>query len=210
MVQSAMIEEKSNNSRWPQAGDSLFASSGAWESQALLDAPWDWFMQYAMGYKDAADAVVAAVEARQASPDSVGYATCFLYRHYIELMLKGLINVGNQLRNRTAEYPKNDHRIRELWAQARSFLEEACPEGNPTDAETVEKCILEFASIDPSGEASRYGEDTKGNPTFKNATQLSLTNMRDVMNRLSGFLEGSYDYMHELLQYQADVDADSF
>jgi hypothetical protein len=30
------------------------------------------------------------------------------------------------------------------------------------------------------------------------------------MKRLSGFFDGSYDYMDELLQYQADSDSDSF
>lgn len=92
----------------------------------------------------------------------------------------------------------------------RPLIENACPDVDARDTQTVETCIKEFASLDPSGEAFRYSEDKKGNPNFEKRTQFSLTNMRDVMNRLSGFLQGSYNYMHELLQFQADVDSQSY
>ncbi len=187
----------------------MFASGVDWESQALLDASWDSLLTYALGYKEAANSVVDSVKARNIAPDLAVYPVCFLYRHYIELMLKGLIRLGNQLLSRTAEFPKH-HSLRELWEACRPLLEDACQEGDQADTQTVEACIREFASLDPSGEAFRYGEDKSGNPSFNERTQFSLTNMRDVMNRLSGFFEGSYDYMHELLQYQADVDSESF
>jgi len=128
------------------------------------------------------------------------YPICFLYRHHIELMLKALIKLGGQLRYGRADYPK-DHRIRQLWQACRPLLEHACPDGNRADTQIVENCISEFAALDPSGESFRYDEDRQGNPNFTKDFQLNLGNMRDVMNRLSGFLTGSYDYMSELLQY---------
>ena len=192
---------------WPQPGDSLFRSGPDWETEALLDCVGDWFLSYAIGYKVAADVVVERVEAKEASLDTIGYAVCFLYRHYVELMLKGLINVGTMLESRQADYPKH-HRIDELWRHCRRLLEKASPEGERTDTDAVERCIKELASMDPSGEAFRFGENKVGKPTLPRVTQISLTNMRDVMNRIAGFLEGSYDWMYELLQHQADMDAD--
>jgi hypothetical protein len=192
---------------WPQPGDSLFRSGPDWETEALLEGFGDWFLSYATGYKVAADGVVERVEAKEASPDIVGYAVCFLYRHYIELMLKGLINVGTMLESREPDYPKH-HRIDDLWRQCRPLLEKASPEGERTDTDAVERCINELAQMDRSGEAFRFGEDRDGRPTLPKATQISLTNMRDVMNRIAGFLEGSYDWMYELLQCQGDMDAD--
>jgi hypothetical protein len=192
---------------WPQPGDSLFNSGTDWETEALLNSFGDWFLSYASGYKAAADAVVERVEAKEESPDRVGNAVCFLYRHYVELMLKGLISVGTMLGSSKADYPKH-HRIDELWRQCRPLLEKASPEGEKIDTDAVERCIKELASMDPSGEAFRFGEDKDGRPTIPRVTQISLTNMRDVMNRIAGFLEGSYDWMYELLQYQADIDAE--
>ena len=192
---------------WPKPGDSLFTSGSDWEAEALLDRFGDWFLSYAGGYKAAADAVVEKVEAKEASADRVGFAACFLYRHYVELMLKGLINVGAMLEQRRANYPKN-HRIDELWRECRLLLEKASPEGERTDTDAVERCIKELAFMDPSGKAFRFGEDKVGRPTLSRVTQISLTNMRDVMNRIAGFLEGSYDWLHELLQHLADIDAE--
>ncbi|MGD0905999.1 MAG: hypothetical protein ABSA96_00345 [Candidatus Acidiferrales bacterium] len=77
------------------------------------------------------------------------------------------------------------------------------------DTDTVERCIFEMDELDSSG-ASRYGEDLNGKPTLPNELLLNLTNLRDVMGRISGFLEGSYDWMHELWQHEADMDSDAF
>jgi hypothetical protein len=173
----------------------------------VLDNFGDWFLSYASAYKEAADAVVEKVEAKNISPDTVGFAICFLYRHYVELMLKGLIYIGTMLESREAYFPKH-HRIDELWRQCRPLLEKASPEGEKTDTDAVERCIKELASMDPSGEGFRFGEDKLGRPTLPTVIQVSLTNMREVMNRMAGFLEGSYDWMYELKQSEPDTDFD--
>jgi hypothetical protein len=206
-----LAEQNQDVSWWPQKGDTLLASGIDWESEALVDVSSDSFLAYAFGYKTAADCVVASVEARRVAADRAVYPVCFLYRHYLELMLKGLIRLGNQLQDASADYPKDEHDLRKLWRECRVPLEDAGRLGNgsPADVEAVEKCILELAALDPTSQAFRYGEDKGGKPSFKKRTQFSLTNMQDVMRRLSGFLEGSYDWMDELLQFQADVDSES-
>jgi len=197
-------EENKLVSWWPRTGDTLFASGLDWEAEAQVGWSSDSLLAYAIGYKDAADLLVASVEARNIAADLAVYPICFLYRHHIELMLKGLIRLAYSLQSSALEYPKN-HKIEELWRTYRPLLEEACPDRNQADTDTVEKCIIEFASLDPSGEAFRYAEDKKGASTFPKITQFNLGNMREVMNRLSGFLTGSFDYMDELLQHQADM-----
>jgi hypothetical protein len=187
---------------WPQPTDSLFTPGSDCQTDALLDGLGDWFLAYATGYKIAADAVVERVEAREASADTVGYAVCFLYRHYVELMLKGLINVGAMLDNKKPDYPKN-HEIDALWRECRPLIERAYPEGEKADTDAVEQCINELASMDPSGQAFRFAEDKFGKRALPRVAQISLTNMRDVMNRMAGFLEGNYDWMYELLQHEA-------
>jgi hypothetical protein len=90
-------------------------------------------------------------------------------------------------------------------------LESTFPEGDRADTDAVEKCINEVASIDPSGEALRYGRKKQkqgGGTTWSNPVQINLANTRDVMNGLSAFLDGSYEAMSELLQCQSDMDAD--
>jgi hypothetical protein len=73
---------------WPAPGDSLFAAAGEWKTLAALLKYSD-FLTYAGSYKDAADAVVETIELKRRGADSMVYAAMFLYRHYVELMLKG-------------------------------------------------------------------------------------------------------------------------
>jgi hypothetical protein len=196
---------------WPKPGDSLFSYGEDWESEAILGGPpWDRFLRYAQSYKQAADAVIDSVEDKRTHPDVVGYAVCFLYRHYVELMLKALIAAGMSLEERRAEYPRNEHHIDHLWALCRPLLEKACPESDEAETDGVEACMKELAQNDPSGQVFRYGEDSQGQPTLAKPIQFNLGNMRRVMNRLSGFLEGSYDYLHELVQIQADIDSEGY
>ena len=162
-------EENKLVSWWPRTGDTLFASGLDWEAEAQVGWSSDSLLAYAIGYKDAADLLVASVEARNIAADLAVYPICFLYRHHIELMLKGLIRLAYSLQSSALEYPKN-HKIEELWRTYRPLLEEACPDRNQADTDTVEKCIIEFASLDPSGEAfrwRRYATPCSRGPRFR-------------------------------------------
>lgn len=182
----------------------LFRSGPDWESEALLGSSPDWFLGYAFSYKIAADNVVARVEAKEVSPDSVAYAVCFLYRHYVELMLKGLINIGTELESGRPTYPTDKHRIDRLWKTCRPLIEGASWGDATADLDEVEQCIAELTEMDPSGEAFRFGENRQGTPIHFKTKQFNLSNMRNVMSRIASFLEGSYDMMDELLYHQPE------
>jgi hypothetical protein len=193
---------------WPLKGDSLFNIGLDWESGAILGgSPQDLFF-YAQAYKEAADRVVEAIEASRQSGDLLVYPVFFLYRHSIELSLKALIATGRTLQREVSGYPKHHH-IDQLWAECQKILEQAFPEADEADTDTVEHCIREAASLDPSGEHARYPKTKSGQDSLPVATQLDMRNVRDVMRRMEGFLSGSYDALYELLQYQADMDSEA-
>ena len=196
-------------SNWPNIGDSIFAAGMDWETNALLGYHGDWFLAYASSYKESGDIIVASVE-NGVAPDSVSYAVLYLYRHYMELMLKGLIDVGNKLETGVGGFPKGHHRLKDLWNQCRPLLEAAYPEGEKSETDAVEKCLIELHTMDPTGESFRFGEDKRGNPTFSSGPQLNLSNLRDVMKRIGGFLVANYDWMHMLLQEQSDMNSDAY
>jgi hypothetical protein len=53
---------------WPQHGDSLFASGTDWESDAMVQVPWNSLLTYALGYKEAADCLVHASKPASSLP----------------------------------------------------------------------------------------------------------------------------------------------
>ena len=169
-------------------------------------------LAYAQSYKQAADAIVETIERTRRGADRMVYAVLFLYRHYLELMLKGLMRMGRRLEKGSWDVPRKGHRINELWQECRPMLERQFPEGEKSATDSVERCIKELCRIDPNGEVSRYPEDTHGRPTIQGDRYLGLRNVRQTMDKIDGFLGGSYDGLDELLQHEADVQSelDSF
>ena len=190
---------------WPESGDSLLALGIDWRAEALLTDDPDWIVSYALSFKHAAEIVVSSVNFGSVPPDSVSYPILCLYKHYLELMLKGLICIGRGLLREGVDFPKT-HSLKQLWNIFRPLIEDVCPEGDRAEINAVERCIFEMDAI---GEGCRYGRDKKGLPTLPEKLQISLSNVFQVMRRIAGFLEGSYDWMDELLQYQADMDAEA-
>jgi hypothetical protein len=196
---------------WPKTGDSLFSGSGDWNAEAVLGVfDGNGLYEYATAYKDAADALVEGVLSHRLVADSTVYPVLYLYRHYVELILKGINHIGEQL-HKTPNQSLEGHRIDDLWQTVRPQLEQAFPEAAKAVTDAVEKCIREWAEIDGSGEAFRYAgkrQSQGGGQTLTRGRQVNLAHLREVMNGLSMFLDGSYDKMSELLRCQCDMNAD--
>ncbi|GAC1702107.1 MAG: hypothetical protein NVS9B4_06700 [Candidatus Acidiferrum sp.] len=204
-----MTKENYNFIRWPRPGHILSLSDVSSDCEAPLDEWGDYFLNsflaYAFGYRESANALVDTVEARDISASRAVYSVCFLYRHYIELMLKGLIRLGN---HPVDDYPKH-HDIGRLWQICRPLLERSCPKDDQADIPAIENCIEKFVTLDPSGEAFRYGADRHGNAHFEVPPLINLTALRDLMDRVSWSLDLSYDYMLESLQNKVYRDSKS-
>jgi hypothetical protein len=100
--------------------------------------------------------------------DTEGLAAVFLFRHYLELALKGIIVRGRWLERpdknarENAERVRNVHDLALLWTwvlrDAKTKLNS--DEWGNYDTQFVEKCIAEFDAVDKKGFAFRYaGED---------------------------------------------------
>lgn len=193
---------------WPKDEDSFFAQGREWETNAILHYLPNPFLTYAQGYKEAADTVVKNVEETRWLVDLIVYPVCYLYRHYLELMTKALINLGHSLEGEDPGFPKH-HKLVELWVECRKALESAYPEAPKDELEIVEKCMIELASMDPNGEGFRFPLSKDGKPTLSSAPKhINLGNIRDVMGRIAGFLEGSYDGMSETLDLKNTLEAE--
>lgn len=164
------------------------------------------FLAYSGGYKNAADIAVAHAGEEGAYPDYLVFPIGFLYRQYLELQLKALISLERTLDGSQSGYPKT-HDLTRLWKEFRQNLERIYPEGKD-DNQIVEDLMEEFASIDPYSEGFRYPTDSDGNSTLGRLEQVDLQNLKNVMTRIAGLLEGTYDYLDELLQYKIDMESE--
>jgi hypothetical protein len=185
--------------------DRVFVSGEDAETDAWLkwrgDERWT---AYADGYKKAADLLVEQTKQDMVAQDYVIYPVGFLYRHYLELRLKSLIMVGQQLRRKNPRFPEH-HRLWELWQQARAVLEETWPNDPKTDLDNVEACIRQFADVDPVSEAFRYPSTRKGKENLSQVTHINLQNLMEVVGRLDGLLDSAYWGIVEIIALRYNV-----
>ena len=181
---------------WPEKGDRAFKFSPS--DKKGLDA----FVvpsegAYVVGFQEAANMVVDAAQNDPRSPDNLFFPVAYLYRHHLELMLKGLVRLGI----RVGVFREDDsilkilgrHDLCALWEKAKQLISEACPDSQSEDIKTVRHVILEFHKLDQTGQAFRYDRDKKGAPHLVGVpSRVDLENMMNVVAGTSAFLDGAY------------------
>lgn len=129
----------------PQTEDSILASSGDERFHAQLDL--GGLGIYPKAYFEAAEILVGAV-ASGSNPDVIGYPLMYLYRHYLELMMKRIIELGRALDSNCnpQDYPDR-HSLDVLWEEARPLIKKyACRPGQSTDDfDALTPIVEEFA-----------------------------------------------------------------
>ena len=171
-----------------------------WSYRVLLDYDRGSWLRYATGYRQAGDALVAALSdegrAYGVAADAVGFPVAFCYRHYIELMLKALIIDASNLLG-SPEQPPWNHRIGSLWALLRPKLEEIWPD---EDLNPVEANITLLHELDPTGEEFRFpflkegkGKQMQLKVSLRGADGFNLMRMKEVVDELTLMLGGAVD-----------------
>lgn len=144
---------------------------------------------YEEGYKRAAELLVGATQG-ETFPDGLLYPIVFLYRHYLELRLKSLLN--SRPWEESSEPSKSpDHKLEPLWEIVKgSVIPRVWPEVQPEPVEAVDNCIKEFQEQDLNSTEFRYPEDRSGcQQTVKNIESVDIANFSEVMTRIANFLD---------------------
>ena len=146
----------------------------------------------ALGFKRAADILVDMVVKEPGYADDLVYAVGYLYRVYIEVRLKTILESANQI-------SKTDyhHYLEKLWIKVKPIIETSSQFFDDGELEAVEEKIQEFFKIDPFSDAFRYSTNKKGEPTLAEIRTVDLKHLKQVIDSLSTPLEGSYTAIFE-------------
>ncbi|WP_404415091.1 hypothetical protein [Marinospirillum sp.] len=192
--------------RLPHVEDKLFTEADDWWMNACLDWYHDASELYIVGYKEAADSLVESVNNRNGTADSLVFPIVFLYRQYLELRLKSLLEDGRRLLDKPHEVGA-EHRLSKLWQPTREILLEVWPEGNREHLKIVGKLIAEFEKADPRSTSFRYPKDLSGKKSVKlEIPRLNLRNLSEVIGAMAIILEGASAGISEYLSIRQDMD----
>ena len=200
---------------WPRKGDQVFTPIREdWHNNARVN----WLNHrvralelYADGYKKAGDVLVRNAMEQTHTLNLLVYPICFLYRHYLELTMKGLIARGRRLTQGKYAYPKH-HNLLKLWGECRTLLLKLVDSvkliGSVSQEEldVVEELVVQIIQVDPNGEAFRYAENKK---TFsalpKHITHINVRNLMEIMERIGNFLEGTNECLSITIDYENEM-----
>lgn len=138
-----------------------------WEYQPFIcvqEQPKSW-ISFKESFYRASEVIVDDLAHGRGFPEIEGIAAVFLFRHYLELVLKNIILNGRWLvtedQNATlerVEAVRNIHDLESLWQMV---LKDGKPKIDPKvwdsyDIPFIEKCIAEFQARDEKGFTFRY------------------------------------------------------
>lgn len=187
--------------------DKLFKSDFDWQNNACLNYLSDNWWPYVAGYKRAADLLVEYVKDTHRNQDILVYPIVFLYRQYLELLLKQIIQDGSRLLDMNQTLPKN-HKINNLWEQSRKILIKVWPDADLNDLNTIEQCINQLSETDPFSTAFRYPTDKEDNPSLPDIKHINLRNLSEIINKTASLLEGVSAWIGEYLENKLEMKAE--
>ena len=180
----------------------------------------DQWVMMAMSYKRAADLLVEG----QAKSLLIGaeqqYIACpvmFLYRHFLEISLKGLLvdlqTLGKQVNplicvdQQVLDRELPGHSLKQAWLTVRQLLVELSPDQNQSDDRSeepnatfnaIEERIKEFDEIDEGSFSYRYPIDRKKNPALGPLpSEQELRKVRDVVGMIEVYFGGFRSWIHD-------------
>ena len=137
---------------------------------------------YISGYKDAADDLVDKVLGISLA-DAYVFPIVFLYRQYLELVLK---NLYVKIYDKST---KMDHDLSKIWEKVRKKIkDETTKEGR----ELIDSVIEEFQQVDPRSFHFRYFWKLDYSSTLPDEMSVDLGLLKERIDKVDTILYGSY------------------
>ena len=173
----------------------------------------NWY-EYTMGYKQAADILADDLEGKHIIGDFfVVYPIIFLYRHYLELLLKRLCDESSRLLDLPLEMDVT-HDLLRLWNKTLTNLKLIWSDPNAeTDEyyESITKRLEELSNIDKNSDAFRYPVNKRGHAyetELPYMGYIEIQRVKTIVEGISDFLGGASSGIAEYLKEKYAVEAE--
>lgn len=163
--------------------DEFFCGGEDWWHDALVSPPAINWTIYTSAYRMAADRLIDSLADDHSEIDFLIYPILYLYRHYLELSLKGLIRDGVSLLD-WGRKPPEGHGLNNLWIQAKGVINAAARLDGQKEPNLsiIDNCIKRFAEADPTGEFFRYPRHRDDKPIEHKVSRINVRLLRKEMD----------------------------
>ena len=174
-------------------------SPDSWEN-AMLQSGFDDWRSYAHCYRTAAEALATEYPEQGEFPDPMFLPVLYLYRHYVEASLKGILTHAKVAYELSYEVPMK-HQLDELWLLVQTHVGAKRAGVEPAWFDRASELIAELHQVDPDSMSFRYPTDKKGarllTPGFRVSTKrvtLAMADLATVLEGMAGYLEAITEF----------------
>jgi hypothetical protein len=157
--------------------------------------------------------LIAALAAGKLNEDMEGTAAIFLFRHYLELMLKRILLSGRLLVSENQIATKGEvqrvakiHELAKIWEGVLTDARPKFKEWENYDIASVEQCVMEFDRADKKGFAFRY--EGEGGELCRFDFKALDRQMDHVRQVLDGIWTCLYEMRAQIAEYEAELQAE--
>ncbi|HEV3483699.1 MAG TPA: hypothetical protein VGR97_15380 [Candidatus Acidoferrales bacterium] len=157
--------------------------------------------------------LIAALAAGKLNEDIEGTAAIFLFRHYLELMLKRIVLSGRLLISEDKIAIREEvqavakiHDLAKIWEWVLADAKPKLKEWDNYDIASVEECVIEFDRADKKGFAFRY--DRHGGELCRFDFQALDYQMDHFRQVLEGVWTCLYEMRAAIVEYEAELQAE--
>ena len=171
--------------------NSVFKNAEDWDNNSIIrrHSSNEWIF-YVEGYKIAAEKLIDEVLSTQNERDTLIYPIVFLYRHYIEIQLKEIIQTGSVLLDEKRKLAKG-HELFPLWLIAKIIINKIwVSDIDNKSINEAEEIIKSVCIIDTKSDSFRFPFDNKGQQTLKGISVINVRELKENITPLVQFLDG--------------------
>jgi hypothetical protein len=166
---------------------------GSWYDNFRLNFRTVNLPRFIVAYKEAGDRLVDDIMRDQSFQDELALPIAFLYQHYLELGLKHLIFIGNQLLSSPTGWKPGfpiGHNLKNLLDICKDTLVRAEKEHaglklSELHMDEIEACITNFYCVDIF--AYRYPIDKEGKLLLDNSHFINIHSLSEAIGRVDIF-----------------------
>ena len=162
----------------------------------------DWYV-FANGYRLAADSLVKRLTDAGMVKEHVCLPVLFLYRHYVELMLKAMLVDLGELDDTDSTVAPN-HQLAPIWKKFTLKLQALGVQHNQDTLRTIGAWILELEALDSGSYSFRYPQTKQGAPSNVIGKTADMTHVYAVMGEIDHVLSGAAAVIDEYLQLKRE------
>jgi hypothetical protein len=161
-------------------------------------------MGYSHGYRVAAERLYLSANRKLDGRDELAFPIVFLWRHYVELMLKeiarlGLYQSGDVLTERQKKTLTN-HDLGQIWKLSAPFVNRALRLKKSQLAQ-IEARIVELHTADPGSFTFRYATTKNGKPSLPK--RMKFINLRTLHRNIRPIANDLDSALSELMEWNA-------